>query len=159
MTLSFFIKWKTRVVGFLLAGATSLACGILVLWPGIDSLPPALGVKRLNHWTTRKVLSPSFPTVKFTRNQQSGLEPTSFYNSTWKIERKWNAMVSHVSGNFCVRCIFYSILSIFNYVLWQSCWVAVPSWAKNLKNTGPRGFLFPVPKLLIVKLKKTCELG
>ena len=30
-------------------------------------------------------------------------------------------MVSHVSGSFCVRCIFYSILCIFNYVYLIMC--------------------------------------
>ena len=38
----------------LLAGC-AMACGILVSWPGIESMPPALEVKSLNHWTTREV--------------------------------------------------------------------------------------------------------
>ena len=31
------------------------AYGILVLWPGIDSVPPAVEAQSLNHWTTREV--------------------------------------------------------------------------------------------------------
>ena len=33
-----------------------LACGILVPRPGIELMPPALGVRSVNHWTARKVL-------------------------------------------------------------------------------------------------------
>ena len=33
-----------------------VACKILVLWPGIKPLPPALGAQSLNDWTTREVL-------------------------------------------------------------------------------------------------------
>ena len=33
----------------------TVACGILVPWPGIDSVPPALEAWRPNHWTTREV--------------------------------------------------------------------------------------------------------
>ena len=32
------------------------ACRILVLWPGIEPVPPAVEVQSLTHWTTRKVL-------------------------------------------------------------------------------------------------------
>ena len=32
------------------------ACGILVPWPGIEPMPPALQAWSLNHWTTREVL-------------------------------------------------------------------------------------------------------
>ena len=32
-----------------------VACGILVPWPGIEPMPPALGAQNLNHWTTREV--------------------------------------------------------------------------------------------------------
>ena len=31
------------------------ACGILVLRPGIESMPPAVGVWSLNHWTAKEV--------------------------------------------------------------------------------------------------------
>ena len=31
------------------------ACGILVLWPGIEPMPPAMEVWSLNHWTAREV--------------------------------------------------------------------------------------------------------
>ena len=37
-----------------------MACGILVPQVGIEPGPPALEVQRLNHWTCRKVPSPSF---------------------------------------------------------------------------------------------------
>ena len=33
-------------------------CGILVPWPGIKPMSPALGAWSLNHWTTRDVPSP-----------------------------------------------------------------------------------------------------
>ena len=32
-----------------------VAHGIFVLWLGIKPVPPALEMKRLNHWTTREV--------------------------------------------------------------------------------------------------------
>ena len=35
--------------------AMQWACGILVLRPGIEPIPPALEVWSLNHWTTREV--------------------------------------------------------------------------------------------------------
>ena len=35
--------------------AMPCACGILVPWPGIEPMIPALGAHSLNHWTTRKV--------------------------------------------------------------------------------------------------------
>ena len=31
------------------------ACGILVPWPGIKTLPPAVETENPNHWTTREV--------------------------------------------------------------------------------------------------------
>ena len=31
-----------------------LACGILVLLPGVELVPPAVKAQNLNHWTTRK---------------------------------------------------------------------------------------------------------
>ena len=31
-------------------------CGILVHWPGIEPVPPAVEAQSLNHWTTREVL-------------------------------------------------------------------------------------------------------
>ena len=33
----------------------SAACGILLPWPGIKPMPPALSVQSLNHWITREV--------------------------------------------------------------------------------------------------------
>ena len=33
---------------------------ILVPWPGIEPMPPALGAWSLNHWTTREVPFPNF---------------------------------------------------------------------------------------------------
>ena len=34
-----------------------VACGILVPWPGIEPVPPALEAEGLNHWTAREVLN------------------------------------------------------------------------------------------------------
>ena len=34
-----------------------LACGILVLRPGIEAMLPAVEAQSLNHWTTREILS------------------------------------------------------------------------------------------------------
>ena len=33
----------------------SYTCGISVSWPGVESMPPALGAWSLSHWTTREV--------------------------------------------------------------------------------------------------------
>ena len=40
-----------------------LACGILVPWPGIEPMPPALAAWSLNHWSTRE-----FPCLKIINN-------------------------------------------------------------------------------------------
>ena len=36
------------------------ACGILVYWPGIEFMPPAVEVQSINHWTTVKIPNSSF---------------------------------------------------------------------------------------------------
>ena len=41
---------------FLTFWLCSGACGILVPWPGIKPVPPAVEVQSLNHWTTREAL-------------------------------------------------------------------------------------------------------
>ena len=33
------------------------ACGIVVPWPGVEPVPPAVELQSLNHWTTREVHS------------------------------------------------------------------------------------------------------
>ena len=33
-----------------------LGWGILVLWAGVETVPPAVGAQSLNHWTAREVL-------------------------------------------------------------------------------------------------------
>ena len=55
----------------LVAACRIFSCSMwdLVLWPGINPGPPALGAQSLSHWTTRKVypaslLKPVFPTCK-----------------------------------------------------------------------------------------------
>ena len=40
---------------FLFFWLHSTACGILVPWPGIEPLPPAVEAQSLNHWTTGEV--------------------------------------------------------------------------------------------------------
>ena len=64
-----------------------MACGILVPWPGIEPVPPALEAWSLNHWTTREVpvlqetplnfllLAPLLPPLK---------HGSSFRFSTWQ---------------------------------------------------------------------------
>ena len=42
--------------GSYLFGPHHMACGILVPWPGIEPMPPALEARSPNHWTTREVL-------------------------------------------------------------------------------------------------------
>ena len=44
LRIMFFFFWPRRV-----------ACRILVPGPGIEPMPPALGVQSLNHWTTGEV--------------------------------------------------------------------------------------------------------
>ena len=38
------------------------ACGILVSWPGIETVPPEVEAQSLNHWTTQEV--PIVPILK-----------------------------------------------------------------------------------------------
>ena len=40
---------------FVLSWLHHVACGILVPWPGIESVPPAVEAWSLNHWTAREV--------------------------------------------------------------------------------------------------------
>ena len=43
-----------------------LACGILVPWPGIEPVLPAVEGQSLNHWTARQVpLSEAIPNTRF----------------------------------------------------------------------------------------------
>ena len=42
-----------------------MAWGILVPQPGIKPMPSTVEAPSLNHWTTREVLSPCYPTVTF----------------------------------------------------------------------------------------------
>ena len=45
---------------FVFAHAAHVACRILVPWPGIEPVTPALGACSLNHWTTREIPDHSF---------------------------------------------------------------------------------------------------
>ena len=47
---------ESLVQCFLFSGSCCTACGILVRWPGMENMPPALGAQNLNHWTAREVL-------------------------------------------------------------------------------------------------------
>ena len=40
---------------FPLSWPCSVAYGILVPWPGIEPMPPAVEVQSLNHWTSKEV--------------------------------------------------------------------------------------------------------
>ena len=55
---SSFMWWKQDMVNslpfFFFFGCT-VASGILVPWPGIEPVPPALEAPNLNHWTARDV--------------------------------------------------------------------------------------------------------
>ena len=80
------------------------ACGILIPWPGIEPIPPALEAWSLNHWTPGKSPSFSFKSSngwkQWTHNATSstwhqrvlnlpgaplGLQYTT---KTWRLERK-----------------------------------------------------------------------
>lgn len=41
------------------------ACRILVLRPGIEPVPPSLGVWSLNYWTTREIPKSALPSLLF----------------------------------------------------------------------------------------------
>ena len=50
-----------------------MACGILVPQPGTEPVPPVLGGKGLNHWTTMEVLcllSEGDQLLRFTQGQR-----------------------------------------------------------------------------------------
>ena len=59
----FFSPWaaaafkKKKKKKFIYLAVLGLSCsmGDLVLWPGIEPRPPALGARSLNHWGTREV--------------------------------------------------------------------------------------------------------
>ena len=52
-----------------------MACGILVLHPGIELMPPALEAQTLNYWTTRKVLETFYFGITF-NGQKRGKDCT-----------------------------------------------------------------------------------
>ena len=47
------VRWQLFKVLFIYFG--NMACGILVLQPGIEPVPPAVEAWSLNHWTSREV--------------------------------------------------------------------------------------------------------
>ena len=57
VALGIFDLWSSLQHAESLLSMQTLSCGTwdLVLWPGIESRPPALGAQSLNHWTTREV--------------------------------------------------------------------------------------------------------
>ena len=55
-------------------GLCHTACGILVPWPGIEPVPPALEVQSLNHWTTREVPGHSLLKNKKQKTQQQPMK-------------------------------------------------------------------------------------
>ena len=58
---------------YLFLGAHHLACWILVLWPGIEPVSPAVEAWILKHWTAREVLKPtSFKENALSREFLSG---------------------------------------------------------------------------------------
>ena len=57
--LRFFWWWymlpRVSFIFFIFFGHTVQHAGILVPWPGMEPMPPALGAWHLNHWTAREV--------------------------------------------------------------------------------------------------------
>ena len=49
------LKKKKKKFIYLAVLGLSCSMGDLVLWPGIEPRPPALGARSLNHWGTREV--------------------------------------------------------------------------------------------------------
>ena len=77
---------------FLFVGLHCQACGILVPWPRIESVFPALAVQRLNKWTTREAPSP----LDYCRSLSPALtavcSPHSNQRDTFQIEvRAWHS--------------------------------------------------------------------
>jgi len=62
----FFSHWLWRLFKITLfyLGLCQVAHGILVPWPRIEPMPPALGARSLNHWTTSEVPEVFFKTQK-----------------------------------------------------------------------------------------------
>ena len=49
------LHWQAGSLPLAPPGKPSKACRVLILPPGIEPMPPELGVWSLNHWTTREV--------------------------------------------------------------------------------------------------------
>ena len=52
--------WATELNWYIYMIPHSTACGVLVLWPGIKRVPPAMEAQISNHWTTRECPLQSF---------------------------------------------------------------------------------------------------
>ena len=50
--------------------ACCVACGILVLQPGIETMPPALGTKNLNHWGPPGKCSPFYSLKSYSKSPE-----------------------------------------------------------------------------------------
>lgn len=50
--------------------ACCVACGILVLQPGIEIMPPALGTKNLNHWGPPGKCSPFYSLKSYSKSPE-----------------------------------------------------------------------------------------
>ena len=95
--------------GSQLRHAGSFSCGMwdLVPWPGIKTGPPALGVRHLNHWTTREVPTDiqclyQFPMAAITNcHKLGGLKQQKYFFSLfWKSENQCHWAKIRVSAGF-----------------------------------------------------------
>ena len=50
--------WITEVLAFDFFFLCYIVCRVLILWSGVEVVPPALEAQRHNHWTSRTVVHP-----------------------------------------------------------------------------------------------------
>ena len=120
------------------------ACGILVPWPGMESLPPAVEVGNLNYWTAREIpmhnplsLGP-MRSMMMTEVGKHGRVYQAEHGSSWQPPNTPTTAGSNNSFLVILTCLgrisqgFLRVMMIFNYTwgtqglsLWLACSIKV----------------------------------
>ena len=118
--------WVIRFLNFF--WPCPAARGILVPRPGIEPMPPALGVRNLNHWNAREVPWPDFYDdpkrglrIGDFESEEAGVFPDSAIYKLWHLGKMMyfsaNLVCSHQMGIITPKCWPKQRFSDMNYSL------------------------------------------